>query len=138
MREKTKRTSKVKKDILAVLTPEMKVIIQKWGNSNKDPNQFIFPYLNGKETPMEAKVKSHELIRRTNKRLKEIGKALNTDHLSTYSARHRFPTVLKRSIANIAYISESLGLADQKTTENYLASFEQEERIKNAALLTKF
>jgi len=138
LREKTKRTSKVKKEIQAVLTPEMKAIIQKWGNSNKEPNQFIFPYLNGKETPMEAKVKSHELIRRTNKRLKEIGKSLNIDHLSTYSARHSFATVLKRSGANIAYISESLGHADQKTTENYLASFEQEERIKNAALLTKF
>jgi len=87
---------------------------------------------------MEAKVKSLELIRRTNKRLKEIGKSLNIYHLSTYSARHSFATVLKRSGANIAYISESLGHADQKTTENYLASFEQEERIKNAALLTKF
>ena len=138
LREKTKRTSKIKKDIQAILTSEMKEIIQKWGNPNKESNQFIFPYLNGSETPMEAKVKSHELIRRTNKRLKEIGKALNIDHLSTYSARHSFATVLKRSGANIAFISESLGHADQKTTENYLASFEQEERIKNAALLTKF
>jgi len=138
LREKTKRTSKVKKDIQAVLTTEMKTIIKRWGNKNKASDQFIFPYLTGNETPMEAKVKSLELIRRTNKRLKEIGKSLNIYHLSTYSARHSFATVLKRSGANIAYISESLGHADQKTTENYLASFEQEERIKNAALLTKF
>jgi len=138
LREKTKRTSKVKKDIQAVLTQEMKTIIERWGNKNKASDQFIFPYLTGNETPMEAKVKSLELIRRTNKRLKEIGKSLNIDHLSTYSARHSFATVLKRSGANIAYISESLGHADQKTTENYLASFEQEERIKNAAFLTKF
>ena len=103
-----------------------------------EPNQFVFPFLDGKEAPMEAIVKSLELIRRTNKLLKEIGKSLNIYHLSTYSARHSFATVLKRSGANIAYISESLGHADQKTTENYLASFEQEERIKNAALLTKF
>jgi len=128
----------VKKDIQAVLTTEMKTIIKRWGNKNKATDQFIFPYLTGNVTPMEAKVKSLELIRRTNKRLKEIGKSLNIDHLSTYSARHSFATVLKRSGANIAYISESLGHADQKTTENYLASFEQEERIKNAALLTKF
>lgn len=44
----------------------------------------------------------------------------------------------KRSGANIAFISESLAYTDQKTTENHLASFEQEERIKNAAFLTKF
>ncbi len=138
LREKTRRTSKVKKEIQAILTPEMQTIIQKWGNSDKSPNGFIFPYLNGKETPMEAKTITLELIRRTNKRLKQIGKVLNIDNLSTYSARHSFATVLKRSGANIAYISESLGHQDQKTTENYLASFEQDERIKNAALLTKF
>ena len=39
---------------------------------------------------------------------------------------------------NIAYISESLGHSDLKTTENYLASFEREERQKNAELLTRF
>jgi hypothetical protein len=50
----------------------------------------------------------------------------------------RATTVLKRSEANIAYISESLGHNDLKTTENYLASFEKEERIKNASFLTNF
>jgi len=63
---------------------------------------------------------------------------LSSVFITFHLARHTFATVLKRSGANIAYISESLGHADQKTTENYLASFEQEERIKNAALLTKF
>jgi integrase/recombinase XerD len=138
LRAKTLRTSKVKKEIRAILTPEMSAIINKWGNPSREPDKFIFPYLIGNETPMEAKTKSLELIRRTNKRLKVIGIALNIDSLSTYSARHSFATVLKRSGANIAYISESLGHADQKTTENYLASFEQEERIKNSAMLTNF
>lgn len=41
--------------------------------------KFVFPFLNWKEILMEAKVKSHELRRRTNKRLKVIGKALNID-----------------------------------------------------------
>ncbi|KAA6335616.1 Tyrosine recombinase XerC, partial [termite gut metagenome] len=52
--------------------------------------------------------------------------------------RHSYATVLKRSGTNIAYISESLGHNDLKTTENYLASFEKEERVKNARLLTDF
>jgi integrase len=55
-----------------------------------------------------------------------------------YTARHSFASVLKRSRANIAYISDSLGHSDLKITENYLASFEREERIKNAALLTNW
>ena len=138
VREKTKRTQKKTKEIKAILTPEMKKIIKRWGTKKKSGNQFIFPYLTGYETPMEAKVKTLELIRRTNKRLKTIGKALKIEGLSTYSARHSFATVLKRSGSNIAFISESLGHADQKTTENYLDSFEIETRRKNARSLTKF
>jgi len=50
----------------------------------------------------------------------------------------QYATVLKRSGANIAFISESLGHSDLRTTENYLSSFEQEERAKNASKLTNF
>ena len=64
--------------------------------------------------------------------------ALGIGNISTYTARHSFATVLKRAGANIAYISESLGHQDLKTTENYLASFEREERQRNAELLTQF
>jgi site-specific recombinase XerD len=70
--------------------------------------------------------------------MKMIGTALGMGNISTYTARHSFATVLKRSGANIAYISESLGHSDLKTTRAYLASFEKEERQKNAALLTQF
>lgn len=55
-----------------------------------------------------------------------------------HTARHSFATVLKRAGANIAYISESLGHQDMKTTENYLASFEREEREKNAQILLDY
>ena len=55
-----------------------------------------------------------------------------------HSARHSYATVLKRSGVNIAYISESLGHSNITITENYLASFEVDERRKNSALLTKF
>ena len=70
--------------------------------------------------------------------MKKIGEKLGISGISTYTARHSYATVLKRSGANIAYISESLGHADLKTTENYLASFEREEREKNAKMLTNF
>ena len=67
-----------------------------------------------------------------------ISKALEIPKITTYTARHSYATVLKRSGANIAFISESLGHSDLKTTENYLASFETEEREKNAKLLVAF
>jgi len=137
-RGKTLHTSKEKKEIEALVTPEMEKIIEKWGNPDKSPNNYIFPFLTGEETPLQQKRIIQDVTHRINKRLKKIGEAIGISGLSTYTARHSFATVLKRSGANIAYISESLGHSDLKTTENYLASFEKEERIKNAKLLTNF
>ena len=137
-RQKTIRTSKVKKEICATITPAMQAIIDRWGNPERKSDNFIFPYLTGKEDAMQEKKIILDVTKRTNKRLKVIGSAVGIEGLTTYTARHSYATVLKRSGANIAFISESLGHNDLKTTENYLASFEKEERKKNAALLTKF
>ncbi len=138
IRAKTIHTSKVKKEICAVITPEMQAIIDKWGNPDKNPDSHIFGFLNGDETPLQIKKRVRDVISNCNRRLRKIGKAIGIEGLSTYTARHSYATVLKRSGANIAYISESLGHNDLKTTENYLASFEKEERIKNASFLTNF
>lgn len=138
VRSKTARTTKIKKEICVIITPEMENIINKWGNKNRNPNNYIFPYLKGNESAADEKKKIQDVIRLCNKRLKVISKAIGVQGVSTYTARHSYATVLKRSGANIAYISESLGHNDLKTTENYLASFEREEREKNAKLLTSF
>jgi len=92
----------------------------------------------GDETPMQIKTRIRDVVSNCNRHLRKIGKVIGIEGLSTNTARHSYATVLKRSGANISYISESLGHNDLKTTENYLASFEKEERIKNAALLTNF
>lgn len=136
-RQKTINTEKEKAKIIAELTPEMKAIIDRWGNEPR-PDNFVFPALTGKETPKELKSIIRNIITHTNHRLERIGKALNIGKVTTYTSRHSFATVLKRSGANIAYISESLGHSDLKTTENYLASFERDERVKNSKLLTNF
>ena len=137
-RAKTLNTSKDKKEIEVLLTPEMKQIIDKWGNTDKSSNNYIFPFLTGEETPLQQKRTIQDVTHRINKRLKKIGEAIGISGLSTYTARHSFASVLKRSGVNIASISESLGHSDLKTTENYLASFEKEERVKNAKFLTNF
>lgn len=87
---------------------------------------------------MQIKKRARDVISNCTRRLRKIGKAIGIEGLSTYTAQHSYATVLKRSGANIAYISESLGHNDLKTTENYLASFEKEERVKNARILTNF
>lgn len=137
VRQKTERTTKTRKEIRVVVVDRMRDIIDRWGNTPR-PDGFIFPVLNGRETAMERKRKTQYLTRSINRRMAEVGERLGIGSISTYTARHSFATVLKRAGANIAYISESLGHQDLKTTENYLAAFEREERQRNAELLTKF
>lgn len=136
-RQKTERISREEKAIRAIITPPMQAIIDKWGNF-PSPDNYLFPILTGKEDAFRTKLVSREFITRINRRMKRIGEAVGVGKITTYAARHSFATVLKRSGANIAYISESLGHSDLKTTENYLSSFEREEREKNAVLLTNF
>lgn len=137
VRQKTSRTMRKRKEIVVVVTEQMQHIIKRWGNP-PSPNSYIFPILTGKEDA-ELKVKKTQRITRAiNQRMAKVGAALGLGNISTYTARHSFATVLKRAGANIAYISESLGHTDLKTTEHYLASFEREEREKNAALLTQW
>ena len=45
----------------------------------------------------------------------------------TYTARHSFVTVLKRSGVNVAIISEALGHTSLSTTQFYLDSFDNEQ-----------
>lgn len=137
VRQKTENTTKRKREIRAIITEDMAKIIRLWGNEPK-PNNYIFPFLSGQETALELKLKTQNLTRSINRQMHLIGQKLNIGNISTYTARHSFATVLKRSGANIAFISESLGHNDLKTTAVYLASFEKEEREKNAKLLTRF
>ncbi|KAA6310485.1 Tyrosine recombinase XerD, partial [termite gut metagenome] len=51
-RSKTLHTSKEKKEIEALLTLEMKQIIERWGNPDKSPDNYVFPFLTGYETPI--------------------------------------------------------------------------------------
>lgn len=136
-RQKTLNTSRTLKDIRVVITEPMADIIKRWGNPQR-PDNYIFPHLIGDETPLERRRKTQYLLRHINRAMARIADGVGIEHISTYTARHSFATVLKRSGANIAYISESLGHSNLRTTENYLASFERDERVKNAELLTKF
>ncbi|HEV8084344.1 MAG TPA: tyrosine-type recombinase/integrase [Chitinophagaceae bacterium] len=58
--------------------------------------------------------------------------------VTTYSARHSFSTVLKRSGASLEFISEALGHTDVKTTESYLGSFENEMKKEFSNSLLAF
>ena len=78
-----------------------------------------------------------QLTKTINKYIQRIAKKLDIPHhVTTYSARHSFATVLKRSGANIAMISDLLGHSDLKVTQNYLDSFENEQIQAQTDVLT--
>jgi integrase/recombinase XerD len=134
IRQKTSRTSKIKKMIIATLSPAMQTIITTYGNPNIAPNSYIFPYLTGHETPTEEKLKVQDIVRRTNKRLAKIGESLGIEGLNTYSARHSYTNILLQGGAPVALIADQLGHLNIKTTQGYLAGFGKDERKKYSDL----
>ncbi len=137
-RAKTSGSSKNSKHIVAVKTQQTADIIERWGNELK-PENHVFPFFSGRETPEQIKQKTNNLVSSINQCLKRIARELNIDtNISTYTARHSFATILKRSGVPVAYISDALGHADQKTTENYLSGFEDDAIRDIAKNLTNF
>jgi integrase/recombinase XerD len=74
-----------------------------------------------------------------NKYVKRIAEAAGIEkHVTTYTARHSFSTVLKRAGAPIEFNSESLGHSNVRTTESYLDSFEDNVKRQYSSQLTAF
>ena len=138
-REKTRKKSKEKRPIIVPVLKEIEQIFEKWGTSNTSPDAFVFGYLDNKNnSPERVRVVSQNVTRLMNKHLKKITDATGLPHISTYTARHSFSTVLLRSGANVEFISEALGHASIETTKTYLAGFETEARRKMNSNLLNF
>lgn len=138
IRSKTARNTKHGRVIRAVITPEMEHIIRRWGIRPTTADSYLFPFATGHENAFDIVRLIRDVVTECNKVLRRICRATGLPKVTTYSARHSFATVLKRSGVSIAYISESLGHSSPVITENYLDSFEIDERKKNARFLTNF
>ena len=139
IRKKTAKSKKEVKPVIAPITEDIERIIKKWGNKDKSPVNYVFPILEEGLTAKQEKGKIKWLIKQTNKYMQKIAPKVRIEEkITTYTARHSFSTVLKRSGASIEFISESLGHGDTKTTLNYLDSFENDVKKEFAAKLTAF
>lgn len=140
IRQKTRRTTRQKqKPIIVIILPEIQQIIDKWGTKPDDQENYIFGILEREDTPGRVKTKIRQAIKTINKYMKRIGEELGFSMpLTTYTARHSYATVLKRSGAPIEFISESLGHKDLQTTERYLDSFEDDMKLEYQKKLLEF
>ena len=140
VRAKTERTTKKNlRPIVVPITPEAASIIQRWGIQPMHPDTFVFGLLTDGLTADREYRTIKQATKQINKYIKRIADAMGIQaHVTTYTARHSYATVLKRSGAPVEFISESLGHSDIRTTENYLDSFEDDTKRKYASALTAF
>ncbi len=140
VRAKTASTSRGNlKPIQVILPKEAQTVIQRWGVKPTRPDAFVFGFLSDDITPDRERRTVNQVSKMINTYIGKIAERVGIQQkVTTYTARHSYATVLKRSGVSIAFISESLGHTNLKTTEHYLASFEDDTRRKYAAALTNF
>ena len=106
-------------------------------NRYRSPQRkYIFPILDNRErTPRQIRNRIYDVLANVNGHLNDIGKELGIElKISSYTARHSYATVLKRSGVSTSIISESLGHSSERITQIYLDSFDNEqvdEAMKN-------
>jgi len=139
-RAKTERSTRSNpKPISIFLNAKAIEIIKHWGNKKQHPDTYIFPILKPGCTSEREMQLIQQLIKTVNKWISRISVNVGIEkHVTTYTARHSFSTVLKRSGASIEFISEALGHSNVRTTESYLDSFENDTKQKYAESLTAF
>lgn len=139
-RLKTIRSMRSNPKVISIaMNDDIRLIMKKWGNWHKTKDNYIFPVLEAGLTSSQERERTKDLIWHINKGLRNIATELKFDKpLTTYTARHSFSTVLKRSGASIEFISESLGHTSVQTTAYYLDSFEDDMKKKFSDSLLGF
>ena len=136
MRSKTNSLRKEPKLIRATLLEEMVDIIERRGNGIEGSKDgMLFMHANGNETPQETINIVRNAISSCNAAMKTIAEDLGIEHVSTYTARHSYATVLMKSGVDITFISESLGHSSIRMTETYLGLYDKEERAEHSRKL---
>ena len=100
--------------------------------------RLLLPYLEGiKENSMEEHARIRQVVKNINMHMRAVSAILRIpEKVTTYTARHCFATVLQQKNVSIEFISNALGHSSIKTTQNYLDGYTNEQRVKNARLLT--
>lgn len=139
-RAKTVNTSRANPQLISVYcSEEINQLITRWGNSDKNPGNYIFPILSVGQDAHEQRYKIQLFNKLINRYMYEIGAELGISRkLSTMAARHSFSTQLKRTGISAEVIQELLGHKNLKTTMNYLDSFDDETKAKQVENLLPF
>lgn len=132
VRSKTERTTKSKDRIEAVIVPDMKRIIEKWGSPTYE-DSYIFPYFKRGMSPADKQKAVARVVKMVNKSMNRIAKRVGIDfNVTSYVARHSFAVNSERNGQRLSVISKTLGHKDLKTTIAYLNEIDSQELEENA------
>jgi integrase/recombinase XerD len=139
VRAKTARTKRKVVPIRIVITDDVRRIISTYGNKDVNPGNYIFPVLHNGVSPERERQLVQQLTHVINSHMNNIASKLGIkSKITTYVARHSFSSILQRSGVSTEFISEALGHSNLKTTQHYLAGFEDEKKIEAVRALTAF
>lgn len=138
-RAKTRRTTKADLTLITVYLNEFsRAVISKYGNES-DKSGYVFPILTELDNPSIQKKKIQAFTRSVSQHLKKLAIQVGLpEGISTIWARHSFATGAVRQGQSMDFMREALGHTDQKTTLNYFAGFENEEKKELAKNLMNF
>ena len=110
-RAKTVNMSRANPQLISVYcSEEIKQLIGRWGNPDKNTDSYIFPILSVGLDAHERRYKIQLFNKMINTYMYEIGDELGIERkLSTMAARHSFSTQLKRTGISVEAIQELLG-----------------------------
>lgn len=132
VRRKTRNTKKGdNNEIVIQLLDEAKEIIDREGVKG---SKYVFKYLKGGEDDKTFYRIKDNLLSRVNDNIRKVAKraGIDTEFMTSYSARHSYGTVLKRGGEDISLISEQLGHSSIETTKTYLGTHKA-EKVRKAA-----
>ncbi|PLX08544.1 MAG: hypothetical protein C0596_06710 [Marinilabiliales bacterium] len=123
-REKTKSTHSDQSAVTIYVNDYIKKIIEKYGNTEKKPEHYIFDIVDHEITPEQQHKQLKNFIRFVNQHFSKFAKQNGIkENVSKYWARHSFATNAIRSGASMEFVSEALSHSNLNTTQNYFAGF---------------
>jgi len=132
VRSKTRNSTRTSQTKIKVsLIDPLKVIIEKYRNTDLNPNGYLFPFLADTETETQIRDRVQSVNKRINKHMKAIGIKLKIEMpITSYTARHSFASSLKKGNQSATIIAEFLGHKNISTTQAYLGSIEDNQQDK--------
>ncbi|WP_263841507.1 tyrosine-type recombinase/integrase [Salinibacter sp.] len=104
-------------------------ILERWRDAHDGP--FLFPYLEkgDDEDPVHLRKRIsvwNQMANRSLKKLARKAEIQDPDDVTMHVARHSFSDLARRRGDDLYAVSKALGHSDLKTTERYLAAFDDE------------